>query len=70
MPFTISHAAVVLPFSRLLARWRLLSAVVVGACSRFRTVLPWRMPRFRTHSLRLFTFCLPVGMAPTGCSNT
>jgi membrane-bound metal-dependent hydrolase YbcI (DUF457 family) len=65
MPFTISHAAVVLPFSRLLARWRLLSAVVVGAMvPDFALFLPWHMHRFETHSIGgLFTFSLPVGMA-------
>jgi hypothetical protein len=65
MPFTISHAAVVLPFSRLLARWRLLSAVIVGAMvPDFGLFFPWRMHRFETHSAAaLFTFCLPVGMA-------
>ena len=67
MPFTISHAAVVLPFSRLLARWRLLSAVVIGAMvPDFGLFLPWHMPRFETHSaVGLFTFCVPVGMAIT-----
>ena len=65
MPFTISHAAVVLPFARLLARWRLLSAVVVGAMvPDFALFLPWRIYRFETHSaMALFTFCLPVGLA-------
>jgi hypothetical protein len=65
MPFTISHAAAVLPFSRLLARWRLLSAVIVGAMvPDFGLFFPWRPPRFETHSVGgLFTFCLPVGMA-------
>jgi hypothetical protein len=65
MPFTISHAAVVLPFSRLLARWRLLSAVVIGAMvPDFGLFFPWRMHRFETHSTTaLFTFCLPVGLA-------
>ena len=65
MPFTISHAAAVLPFSRLLARWRLLSAVVVGAMvPDFGLFFPWRMPRVETHSaVALFTFCLPVGVA-------
>lgn len=64
MPFTISHAAVVLPFSRLLARWRLLSAVVIGAMvPDFGLFFPWRIHRFETHSaLALLTFCLPVGM--------
>jgi hypothetical protein len=65
MPFTISHAAVVLPFSRLLVRWRLLSAVVIGAMvPDFGLFLPWRLHRFETHSaVGLFTFCLPVGLA-------
>ncbi len=64
MPFTISHAAVVLPFSRPLARWRLLSAAVIGAMvPDFGLFFPWRMHRFETHSsLALFTFCLPVGL--------
>jgi hypothetical protein len=64
MPYTISHAAVVLPFSRLLARWRLLSAVVIGAMvPDFGLFFPWRVPRFETHSLvALFAFCLPVGL--------
>jgi hypothetical protein len=65
MPFTISHAAIVLPFSRPLARWRLFSAVVVGAMvPDFGLFFPWRMHRFETHSaMALLTFCLPVGMA-------
>jgi hypothetical protein len=65
MPFTISHAAVVLPFSRLLARWRLLSAVVIGAMvPDFGLFFPWRVPRFETHSvMALLAFCLPVGVA-------
>ena len=65
MPFTISHAAVVLPFARLLTRWRLLSAVVIGAMvPDFGLFFPWRMHRFETHSaFALLTFCLPVGLA-------
>jgi uncharacterized protein DUF4184 len=65
MPFTLSHAAVVLPFSRLLARRRLLSAVVIGSMvPDFGLFLPWHMRRFETHSVEaLFTFCLPVGLA-------
>ncbi len=64
MPFTISHAAVVLPFSRLLARWRLLSAVVIGAMvPDFGLFFPWRVHRFESHSVEgLFAFCLPVGL--------
>jgi hypothetical protein len=64
MPFTISHAAVVLPFSRVLARWRLLSAVVIGSMvPDFGLFFPWRLQRFETHSTAaLATFCLPVGL--------
>jgi hypothetical protein len=64
MPFTISHAAVVLPFARLLMRWRLLSAFVIGAMvPDFGLFFPWRIHRFETHStLALLTFCLPVGL--------
>jgi hypothetical protein len=65
MPFTISHAAAVLPFARPLARWRLLSAAVIGSMvPDFGWFLPWRPARFETHSLAgLLTFCLPVGLA-------
>jgi hypothetical protein len=65
MPFTISHMAAVLPFSRPLARWRLLSAAVIGSMvPDFGWFLPWRPARFETHSLdALLTFCLPVGLA-------
>lgn len=63
MPFTISHTAAVLPFSRLLARWKLLSAAVIGAMlPDFRVFFPG-MSRVETHSAAaLFTFCLPVGL--------
>ncbi len=65
MPFTISHVAAVLPFSRCLARWRLLSAAVIGSMvPDFGWFMPWRPARFETHStLSLFTFALPVGLA-------
>jgi len=64
MPYTVSHAAVVLPFSRLLARWQLLSAAVIGATvPDFRVFLPWRMGHVETHSaMSLLIFCLPVGV--------
>jgi hypothetical protein len=63
MPFTISHTAVVLPFSRWLARWQLLSAATIGAMvPDFRIFFPG-MPRVGTHSFTaLFTFCVPVGL--------
>jgi hypothetical protein len=67
MPFTLSHTAVVLPFARPLARWRLLSAALIGSMvPDFGLFLPWpwRPERFETHSaLALLTFCLPVGLA-------
>jgi hypothetical protein len=67
MPFTLSHTAVVLPFARPLARWRVLSAVLIGSMvPDFGLFLPWpwRPERFETHSaLALLTFCLPVGLA-------
>jgi hypothetical protein len=48
----------------LLARWRLLSAVVVGSMvPDFGRFLPWQPARFETHSADgLLTFCLPVGL--------
>jgi hypothetical protein len=65
MPFTISHAAAVLPWARPLARWRLLSAAVIGSMAPdFGFFSPWRPNRFETHSLdALITFCLPAGLA-------
>src|SRR6202050_3072102 len=65
MAFTISHAAAVLPFSRPLARWRLLSAAVIGSMvPDFGWFMPLRPARFETHSvLSLLSFCLPVGLA-------
>lgn len=65
MPFTISHVAAVLPFARPLARWRLLSAAVIGAMvPDFGLFMPWRPARIETHGASgLLTFCLPVGLA-------
>lgn len=64
MPYTISHTAAVLPFSRWLAPRRLLSAAVIGSMiPDAGYLLPWDPPRFETHSLvGLFTFCLPMGL--------
>jgi Domain of unknown function (DUF4184) len=64
MPYTIAHAAAVLPFSRLFARWKMLSAVVIGSMvPDFRVFIPWQLARFETHSLQaLITFVLPVGL--------
>jgi hypothetical protein len=65
MPYTISHVAAVLPFSRPLARWRLLSATIIGSMvPDFGLLMPWRPARVETHSaVGLVTFCLPVGLA-------
>lgn len=65
MPFTISHTAVVLPFARPLARWRLLSATLIGSMvPDFGLLLPSRPARIETHGhVGLVTFCLPVGLA-------
>jgi len=65
MPFTISHAAAVLPFARALARWRVLSAAAIGAMvPDFGFFFPWHVRRLETHSaIALVTFCLPVGLA-------
>jgi hypothetical protein len=63
VPFTISHAAAVLPFTRLLARWRLLSATVIGSMVPDFRVFFTGLSRVETHSaVALITFCLPVGM--------
>jgi hypothetical protein len=64
MPFTVSHLAVVLPFSRQLARWRVLSAAAMGSMvPDFHIFAPWPMGRIETHSfMALFTFSLPVGL--------
>jgi Domain of unknown function (DUF4184) len=63
MPFTISHTAAVLPFSRFLARRKMLSATVIGAMvPDFRIFFPG-LPRVESHSaVALLTFCLPVGL--------
>jgi hypothetical protein len=64
MPFTLSHTAIVLPFARLLARWRVLSATLIGAMvPDFGLLFPWHVERYETHrAMALFTFCLPVGL--------
>ena len=63
MPFTISHTAAVLPFSRWLARWKILSAATIGAMVPDFRVFFLGLPRVETHSFTaLFTFCIPVGL--------
>jgi hypothetical protein len=64
MPYTISHAAAVLPFSRWLARWRILSAAVIGSLvPDLGYLMPLHPPRFLTHSApSLITFSVPFGL--------
>lgn len=65
MPFTISHAAAVLPFARFLKGRSLLSAALIGSMvPDFGIFSPMHPPRSETHGLvALVTFCLPVGLA-------
>ena len=62
MPFTISHVAAVLPFSRYLKQRQLLSAAIVGSMAPdFGIFLPLHLPRSETHSmLALVAFILPA----------
>jgi hypothetical protein len=64
MPYTLSHLAAVLPFSRLLARLRILSAMAIGSMvPDFGYLLPIHPLRVETHSaVSLFTFSLPLGL--------
>src|ERR1700733_14317336 len=64
MPYTLSHAAAALPFTRFLLRWRVLSATVIGSMvPDFGYLIPIPLPRGATHSaISLVTFSLPVGL--------
>lgn len=65
MPFTISHAAAVLPLRRSGASRLPLAALMIGAMSPdFAYFLPADLDRASSHSLEgIFQFCLPVGLA-------
>ncbi len=64
MPFTLSHAAVVVPAYRPLTRAHLFSAAIIGSMAPdFGMLLPESLERWQTHSLpALFSFCLPAGL--------
>jgi hypothetical protein len=64
MPYTISHAAAVLPFSHWLRRLRVLSATVIGSMvPDLGYLMPVHPSRMLTHSaLSLVTFSLPLGL--------
>ncbi|MFI4890124.1 MAG: DUF4184 family protein [Steroidobacterales bacterium] len=66
MPFTISHVAAVLPFSRYLKARQMLAAAVIGSMAPdFGIFLPWwHLLRAETHArFALVTFILPAGLA-------
>jgi hypothetical protein len=65
MPFTLSHPAAVLPLSRLLGRYAVFSALVIGSMAPdFPYYAALGLPRTWTHSLgSVLWFSLPAGWA-------
>jgi hypothetical protein len=65
MPFTLAHPAAAVPLRRVMARWGVLSALVIGSMTPdFAYWFPSRVTRAESHSLEgLFWFCLPMGLA-------
>jgi uncharacterized protein DUF4184 len=65
MPFTISHAAAVLPLRRFTRRTLPLAALMIGSMSPdFSYFLPGEWSQIPTHTFAgLFWFCWPVGLA-------
>lgn len=65
MPFTVSHAAAVLPLQRLTRSRIPLAALMIGSMvPDFAYFLPVGVSRVQTHDFEgLFQFCLPVGLA-------
>ena len=65
MPFTISHAAAVLPLRKLTRSYFPLAALMIGSMSPdFAYFLPGEPLRLLTHSIPgIFWFCWPVSMA-------
>jgi hypothetical protein len=63
MPFTPAHPAAILLFPRLLRKWTVPSALVIGSMAPdFAYFLPLGVQRIESHSLGgLFWFCLPIG---------
>jgi hypothetical protein len=64
MPFTLSHAAAVLPFRKYFREILPFSALIIGSFSPdFRYFLPGVRIRIFSHSPEgLFLFCLPLGL--------
>lgn len=70
MPFTVSHAAIVLPFKQLCPRWFSLSGLMAGALAPDLLYFLTMQTEYRgvSHSwLGLFVFCLPAGMLFAYC---
>lgn len=70
MPFTISHAAIVLPFKQFCPRWFSLSGLMAGAMAPdlLYFLMMQTEDRGVSHSwLGLFLFCLPAGMLFAYC---
>ena len=65
MPFTISHAAAVLPLQRITRSRIPLAALMIGSMAPdFAFFLPIKISRLSSHGFDgLFLFCLPVGLA-------
>ena len=65
MPLTFAHPAAVLPLPRLLKKWAVPSALVIGSMTPdFAFFLPLGVTRTGSHSLAgIFWFCLPIGLA-------
>jgi membrane-bound metal-dependent hydrolase YbcI (DUF457 family) len=64
VPFTFAHPAAAVPLLRPLARYGVLSALVVGSMTPdFSYFLPFPISRSQSHSIAgLFWFCVPVGL--------
>lgn len=70
MPFTVSHAAIVLPFKQLCPRWFSLSGLMAGAVAPDLLYFLMMQTEYRgvSHSwIGLFVFCLPAGMLFAFC---
>jgi hypothetical protein len=64
VPFTLAHPAAAVPLLRPLARWGVLSALVIGSLAPdFSYFLPFPIRRSQSHSIGgLFWFCVPAGL--------
>jgi hypothetical protein len=64
VPLTLAHPIAAIPFRRVLGRWGVLSALVIGSTMPdVPLFIPLSLNRTIAHSARgLLVFCLPVGM--------